>query len=306
MRPELAASYSFCARVARERAGNFYPSFLLLPVDRRRSMVALYAFMRRTDDIADEPGEPAAKRPALADWGDTLDRVVGGASDPGGWPGWPALADAVVRHGIPVRYLHAVIEGVAMDVEPRPFETFDELAGYCYRVASVVGLCCLHVWGYRPEGGRAEELAEACGRALQLTNILRDVGEDARNGRVYLPREDLRRFGVDPGDLRASAASEPLRRLLEFEARRAYDEYERGRPLAALVDPAGRPMLRAIVGIYRALLDEIARRGYDVLVERITVPAWRKGLIVLRSYAGGWPGPPHRVAAPHGPADPLR
>ena len=117
------------------------------------------------------------------------------------WPGFPALADTVSRHAIPGDLLEKAIDGVSMDVEPRRFATFDDLEDYCYHVASVVGLCCLHIWGYRSEGGKAERLAEACGIALQLTNIIRDVREDARNGRIYLPEEDLARFRVDPAEL---------------------------------------------------------------------------------------------------------
>lgn len=296
MTPELAASYDACTRVAKSQARNFYPSFLLLPPDRRRSMCALYAFMRRTDDIADEPGDVGAKRAALDAWRTALTLSLSGTAAPDPWVGWPALADAVARHDIPHRHLHEVIDGVAMDLEPRDFATFDDLYAYCYRVASAVGLCCLHIWGYRSDGGRAEALAEACGIALQLTNIIRDVREDALNGRVYLPQEDLRRFGVDRNDLAAREVSEPLRRLLEFEARRAYAEYDRSLALAALVDPAGRPMLRAIVGIYRSLLDEIARRRFEVLRARVSVPGWRKVLIALRAYAGRGRAPRARGA----------
>jgi 15-cis-phytoene synthase len=287
--PDLGASYEFCAEVARHEARNFYPSFLLLPADRRRSMCALYAFLRRSDDIADEPGPVPSKQAALESWRATLAaRVAGGGAGPTAdpWPGWAALADTVARHAIPVRHLDEVLDGVAMDLEPRPFATFDELHGYCYHVATAVGLCCLHIWGFRSEGGRAEALADATGQALQLTNIIRDVAEDARNGRVYLPADDLARFGVGHDDLTAAHAGEPLRRLLEFEARRAYDYYAQARPLAGLVDPVGRPVLVALVGVYQALLDEIARRRYDVLAGRVSVPRWRKLAIVAGALAG--------------------
>ncbi len=189
----------------------------------------------------------------------------------------------MTRHEIPHQYLFDVLDGVAMDLDPRPFVTFDDLYRYCYRVASAVGLCCIHIWDFRSDGGRAEALAEACGIALQLTNILRDVREDAENGRIYLPREELQRFGVRPEELSAERPSDPLRALLAFEARRAYDYYEKARPLAALVAPVGRPVLWTIVGIYRALLDEIVRRDYDVLAGRVTVSPWRKVSIALRS-----------------------
>jgi phytoene synthase len=280
----LRSSYRFCAALSRREAKNFYYSFLPLPPDRRRSMCALYAFMRYTDDLADEPGSPKEKVGALGAWRLSLDDALGGRSD--AWPGLPALADTVHRHAIPPRHLHEVIDGVAMDVRPRPFVTFDELYHYCYHVASAVGLCCLHIWGYRSEGGRAEALGEACGIALQLTNILRDVREDAEAGRIYLPREDLERFGVEPGELLERRPSDRVRELLAFQRRRAYDYYEKAGPLAGLVDPVGRPVLGAIVGIYRALLDEIARRHYDVLAARVALPPWRKAAITLRALAG--------------------
>ncbi len=283
----LRTSYRFCRDLSRREAKNFYYSFMLLPPNRRRAMCALYAFLRHTDDLADEPGPIDGKRVALDQWRSDLDATFDGQS--GAWPGLPALADTVRRHAIPKSYLHEVIDGVAMDVEPLPFETFDDLYKYCYLVASAVGLSCIHIWGYRSEGGRAEHLAEKCGIALQLTNILRDVREDARLGRIYLPLEDLARFGVSPADLKADTPSPAARALFEFEGRRAYDFYSEAAPLIRLVAPVGRPVLRAIVGIYRALLDEIVRRDYDVLAHRVSLSPWRKAAITLRSLAGGFP-----------------
>jgi 15-cis-phytoene synthase len=280
----LAASYRFCGAISRREAKNFYYSFLVLPPERRRSMCALYAFMRHTDDLADAPGPVAARYDALEVWRHDLDRALSGRAE--AWPGLPALADTVHRHGVPARYLHEVLDGVMMDLHPRPFTTFDDLYAYCYRVASAVGLSCLHIWGYRSEGGRAEELAEACGIALQLTNIIRDVREDALNGRIYLPDEDLARFGVSPEDLLAAHPGDSVRALLEFEGRRAYSYYGKAAPLARLVAPVGRPVLQTIVGIYRALLDEIERRDYDVLAARVSLPPWRKAAIAVRSLAG--------------------
>ena len=278
---ELRASYDFCSGVSRREARNFYYSFLVLPADRRRSMCALYAFLRRTDDLADAPGPVGPKAKALADWRLALDDALASRSE--GWPGWLALVDTVRAHEIPSRHLHDVIDGVEMDLSPRPFATFDDLSAYCYRVASVVGLSCLHIWGYRSNGGRAEALAEACGIALQLTNIIRDVREDALNGRVYLPRDELRRFGVDPAELAAPRPTGRVRALLAYQGARAASYYRKAEPLASLVDPVGRPVLAAIVGIYRALLDEIVRRDYDVLAGRVALPAWRKLAITARS-----------------------
>ena len=293
---ELAASYDFCREIARREAKNFYYSFQLLPEARRKSMCALYAYLRRTDDIADASGDVGDKTDALARWRDDLNQTLAG-HPAAGWAGWVALGDIASRHAIPSAYLTDVIDGVAMDLDPRPFVTFGDLEAYCYRVASVVGLSCVHIWGFRSEGGEAERLAEACGVALQLTNIIRDVREDALNGRVYLPTEDLLRFGVDPRELAAPVASARVRALLEYEGWRAAERYKKARPLAPLVDPAGRPALLAIVGIYRRLLDEIIRRDYDVFTERVSLSPLRKTWITLFALRG-WFSPSDRSAGP--------
>lgn len=277
----LDASYRFCGEIARREARNFYHAFRLLPPEPRRAMCALYAFMRHADDLADGDEAADEKEAALVAWRRDLDAALEGR--PSAWPGLAALADVVERHAIPPSLLHEVIDGVEMDVEPRRFAHFDDLADYCRRVASAVGLCCIHIWGFDSEGGEAERLAERCGLALQLTNILRDVREDAERGRIYLPEDDLRRFGVEPGDLAAERPSEPLRRLLAEYARKAYEYYQDGAKLVPLVDPPGRPVLLTIVGIYRALLDEIVRRDYDVLSARARIPGWRKLAVALRS-----------------------
>lgn len=285
MRDRLDESYRYCGDLARREAKNFYYSFRLLPPSRRRSMCALYAFMRHTDDLADEPGTTGGKRMSLDAWQSSLDHALDGQKYD--WPGLLALADAVQRHHIPRSFLNEVIVGVAMDLEPLPFATFEDLYQYCYRVASVVGLCCIHIWGYESREGEAERLAEKCGIALQLTNILRDVGEDARMGRIYLPVEDLERFRVTSDDLKGDQGGDRVRDLLQFQAERAYGYYREAAPLVHLVDPVGRPVLRAIVGIYRALLDEISRRDYDVLGRRVALSRWTKTLITLRSIVAG-------------------
>lgn len=281
MDERLVESYNFCRDLSSKEAKNFYWSFRLLPPERRRSMCALYAFMRRTDDIADDPGDPGVKRDALNAWRDSLHRAIAGGTDE--WPGLAALGDSVRRYSIPSKHLEDVIDGVEMDLESRTFATFDDLYPYCYRVASAVGLACIHLWGFRSDGGRAESMAEACGIALQLTNIIRDVREDALNGRVYLPQEDLARFGVTREDFVAESPSHQLRELLAFEATRAREFYDRSKALDGLVFRSGRPVLRAISGIYRALLDEIVDRDYDVLSRRVSLPSWRKAWIAARS-----------------------
>ena len=287
----LAESYRFCGEIARREARNFYHAFRLLPADRRRSMCALYAFMRRSDDLADCEAPTEEKARSLAEWRRDLDAALDGRDAP--WPGLAAVADAIRRAGVPPALLHEVVDGVEMDLTPRRFQTFDDLAGYCRKVASAVGLCCIHIWGYESDGGRAERLADRCGLALQITNILRDVREDAENGRVYFPQEDLDRFGVGDADLRAARTGPALRGLLEDYAARAYAYYDEAAGLVPLVAPVGRPVLLTISGIYRALLDEIVRRDYDVLAGRASVPGRRKLAIALRAlpsryFAGGW------------------
>ena len=292
----LQNSYRFCGKVARREARNFYYAFLLLPPVQRRSMCAVYAFLRHTDDLADEPGSALEKLRALDDWRRELDAALIGKGT--AWPGLPALADTVERHGIPSNLLYEVIEGVLMDVRVRCFETFEDLADYCHHVASVVGLSCLSIWGYRSEGGKAEQFAEGYGVALQLTNIIRDVGEDARNGRIYLPRVDLARFNVQPEELSANGQpSDRIRELVAFEGQRAYQFYDQGRPLAPLVAPVGRPVLLTIVGIYRALLDEIRRRDYNVLSSRVSLPTHRKLAIAVHALAARFAVPDSNFAS---------
>jgi len=296
----LQASYRFCGALARREARNFYYAFLLLPSAGRRSMCALYAFLRHTDDLADEPGPAAAKARALDAWRLDLDSALAGTGT--AWPGLAALADTVARHSIPSDLLQKAIDGVLMDVKPRRFEAFDELRDYCYHVASVVGVACLHIWGYRSEEGTAERLAESCGIALQLTNIIRDVREDAENGRIYLPEEDLARFGVEKSELgRAGRPGERVRALLAFEGERAKEYYEGADQLIPLVDRDGRPVLKTIMGIYRALLDEIVRRDYNVFSARVSVSPWRKIAIAVRALAARSAAVDHRRSPASGP-----
>ncbi len=284
MTRQLRASYAFCSELSRREAKNFYYSFLVLPPGRRRAMCALYAFLRHTDDLADGEGIPGDKLLALALWRANLVAAISGEEN--SWPGLPALADTIRKYAIPVRHLHDVIDGVSMDLYPTYYSTFEDLRKYCYHVASAVGLACIHIWGYQSQSGNAEKLAESCGIALQLTNIVRDVREDAEKGRVYLPLEDLKRFDLCPEDLFRPRPPARLRELLRFEGARAYDLYRESQPLVGLVSPVGRPVLRSIVGIYRALLDEIARRDYDVMSQRVSVGSWRKAAITLSSLAG--------------------
>src|SRR6266851_6594836 len=203
----LAESYAFCRRVARTRAKNFYYSFVLLPGEQRNAMCAIYAFMRYCDDLSDEPG---ASLEPLERWRCALVDALAGKFD--AYPAWPAFYHTVERYRIPNAYFFQVIEGVKSDLEPRQLATFDELYRYCYQVASVVGLTTIHVLGF--DSPEALPLAEKCGVAFQLTNILRDIGEDAARGRIYLPAEDLDRFDYPPVNLSRKEQDERFRALM--------------------------------------------------------------------------------------------
>ncbi len=284
----LADSYRYCRRLARARAKNFYYSFLLLSPAQRDAICAVYAFMRHCDDLSDDPAEggAAAARRALEEWRGGLHLALEG--DPPPHPVWPALADTARRYAIPRQYLDEMIDGVTSDLEPRRLASFDELYHYCYQVASVVGLTIIRIFGYRSEA--ALPLAEKCGVAFQLTNILRDVREDAERGRVYLPAEDLERFGVDPADFARGLRGAGFDELMRFEIERARAYYGESRPLLALVHPRSRPSLWALIRIYRRLLERIEASGYDVLNRRVRVPPWEKVAILLSAPAAAMRG----------------
>jgi phytoene synthase len=287
-------SYRYAAGVARRRARNFYYSFLLLPAPQRKAICAIYAFMRYCDDLSDDAAA-GDRAEAIARWRSDLENALEGRFTD--HPIWPAFHDAVTRYRIPREYFFEMIEGVSSDLGPRRIETFEELYRYCYRVASVVGLTIVHIFGFR--SSEALPLAEKCGIAFQLTNILRDIREDALLGRVYLPAEDLARFGVNPAEFRSGGEiSAGFALLMKWEAIRARRYYEAAAPLIELVDEASRASLWALVEIYRRLLDRIERANYDVLNQRVTVPAREKAWIVLRAFAG--------AARRHGRVPPVR
>ena len=289
-----------CERIVRRHARTFTLASYFLPARKRRAAFAFYAFCREADDIVDSAESSDKKTVARQLQCHRRDLVEALDARPRG-PVFREVLWAVREFSIPGEIMFELLDGVARDLEPGMYDTWDDLERYCEGVASTVGVMCAHVFGV-PGGRRQLDIAighaRTLGVAMQLTNILRDVREDARNGRVYLPQDELDFFGVDRAALSAATMHDPLRRLLAFEARRAYDEYDRGRALVALVDPAGRPMLRAITGIYRALLDEIVGRDYDVLRDRARVPSWRKAWIVWRSYAGREPGAVSRRPTP--------
>lgn len=276
---EVDQSYAYCVRVARTRAKNFYYSFLLLSKPQRRAMCAIYAFMRYCDDLSDDPG---ANRAAIERWRTELEDALEGRFS--GHPVWPAFHHTVSRFGIPHEYFREMIAGVLGDLEPRTFETFDQLYRYCYQVASVVGLTIIHIFGF--DTRTALPLAEKCGVAFQLTNILRDIREDAELGRIYLPTEDLRRFGVTSDDLRAGNRNNAFLELMRFEAGRARKYYDESAPLLDLIHPRSRPSLWALIAIYSRLLERIEATNYDVFRRRVRLSTVEKGWIVARAMVG--------------------
>ncbi len=276
----LGTSYDYCRRLTQRAAQNFHFAFLTLPRDKYDAMCALYAFMRITDDLGDDPREPVtARRQALHAWREAVHAALEGRAD--AHPALPAFADTVARHEIPHQYLEALFTGVERDLEPVRIANFQELSDYCYHVAGVVGLCCIHIWGFSDD--EALPIAIDCGFALQLTNILRDLAEDWSLGRVYLPAEDLARFGYTLEDLSNQVYDDRFRDLMRFQADRARSSYQRAERLFVWLHPTGRPILRAILEIYGGLLEEIERRRYDVFSQRVSLPTWKKLWIAGRA-----------------------
>lgn len=276
MATTIEESYRYCERVARTRAKNFYYSFVLLDRPRRLGMCAVYAFMRYCDDLSDDLAL-ANRRESIAGWKRDFEKALAGSPDDN--PLWPAFLDTVQRFRIPHEYFFEMIEGVSEDLEPRKVATFDELYRYCYRVASVVGLTVIHIFGF--EDPRALELAEKCGIAFQLTNIVRDVREDVGLNRVYLPAEDLARFGVTALD----RETPEFLALMRFEGERARRYYEESRPLIGMVTLKTRSSLWALIEIYRRLLDRLEASDYRVLEgPRVRLSTFEKLGIVVQAF----------------------
>jgi len=279
---EVAQSYQECRRVAREAASNFYYAFFMLPQAKRDALCALYAFMRSVDDVSDAAGGIADKQRGIARWRASLDAAVSGNVNAHAI--LPAFADTLQRYQIPPRYFHDLISGAEMDLSVSEYGTFERLREYCYRVAGTVGLTCLHVFGF--DDPRAPELAEKLGIAFQLTNIIRDVSADYGMRRVYLPQDDLQKFGVRPSDLGRGPLTPAVASLLEFECARARDFYHEGVQLIPRVHEDSRAALWALVRIYSGLLRHIEERGYDVFSGRVRLSTPEKAGILLRARFG--------------------
>ena len=281
----LDHSYTYCERLTRREAANFYPAFRVLPGSQRRAMCALYAFLRVTDDLTDGPGSAAEKQNALNRWRHQFDGALFGDYT---HPLHPAFHHTIRYHGIPRAYLDAVLDGVEMDLRQLSYGTFAELYRYCYRVASAVGLACIHIWGFQSEEARTH--AESAGIALQLTNILRDLKEDVGRGRIYLPQEDMKRFAYNAEQLSRGERTAEFCDLMAFQAERTRTYYRAARPLFKLLTPAGRAVFQIILGTYEGLLDAIEECHFDVFSKRISLSPWRKMSLVVRAIPArlGW------------------
>ncbi len=274
------------------RDTNFYYSFLVLPAEKRRAIVAVWDFCRAVDDAVDEapaglsPDDQRSAASQLAGWREELAACYGQGSprtDQG-----RALAPLVARFSLPRDAFEAVIDGVAMDLERSRYRTFDELREYCLRVASAVGLLCIEIFGYTDP--RTRGYAIDLGIALQLTNIVRDVGTDLARGRIYLPVEDLARFGCTEDDLRAGVVSDRVKSLLAHECARAREFYDRAERELPRVDRRRMVAARIMAGIYHAILVRIERSGYRVFDRTIRVPRPRRAAIAAAIWARAMSG----------------
>jgi phytoene synthase len=289
-------AYARCEAITREQAANFYYGIRLLSGERRRAMCAVYAFARRADDIGDGDLPTVRKLEELRAQDTVLAALAQGSPEPGD-PVATALDDARLRFPLPLEALGELVEGVRMDVEGTRYETFEQLVPYCRRVAGAVGRVCLAIFGlrerYRGELDRAYGLADDLGVALQLTNILRDVREDAAGGRIYLPGEDLRRFGLPdrPAALLtalppAAADGPAFEQLVAFEAARAREWFARGMALTPMLDRRSAACVLAMAGIYRRLLERIDAAPVTALSGRMSLPAREKAWVAARGLLG--------------------
>jgi phytoene synthase len=276
----LVESYRECAQIARREAKNFYWSFVTLPREKRMAMCAIYAFMRKSDDIADGAANPEDAAEQLAQWRKQIHAALA-ENDAASDKILPALADTVRKFSIPHRHFDELLDGTVMDQNVTRYETFQDLYKYCYHVASVVGLVVLPVLGYSDK--RALEHGEACGIAFQLTNILRDVKEDAAMGRVYLPQEDLKKFGVGEEQIFRNEYTPQFVELMNFEAARASEYYQRARPLLGLVTRESRATLAVMMDIYGGLLEKLRREKFRVFDGKISLSAPKKVAIVMKN-----------------------
>ncbi len=282
MASELDQAYEYCRRLTKERAKNFYYAFITLPGEKRRAIYAAYAFCRLCDDATDDDIAAAEKLRLVAEQRSLLAGLSAGRPD---GQVYVALQDAIDTYGIPMEYLEEVINGVEMDISKTRYATFEELREYCYRVASSVGLVCIEIFGY--DDPDAREHAVDLGLAMQLTNILRDVEEDMERDRVYIPQEELARFGCSEDDIFQGRVNDNFRDLMRFQVERAREYFRKGKRLLPLLSPRSRACPAVLHGTYSRLLDRIEASGYNVFGRRVSLSTGEKLVLMARLWANG-------------------
>jgi len=274
--------HAYCQNKAAQSGSSFYYSFLFLPEERRRAIMALYAFCREVDDVVDDCSDPATARATLAWWRQELAAAFHGTPQ---HPVARALAEIAPRFNLAEAQLAEIIAGMQMDLEYNRYPSFEVLRQYCHRVAGVVGLLSAEIFGFQDP--RTREYATDLGLAFQLTNIIRDVGEDARRDRIYLPLDEIERHGVSVADISASRETDNFRRLIEFQIERALGYYRDAFAKLPAIDRRAQRAGIIMAAIYRALLDEIQRDGCRVLTRRTALTPIRKLWIAWRTWIKG-------------------
>ena len=277
--PQLDLAYKQCRLVTRRTAKNFYYAFITLPDRKRKAIYAAYAFCRLCDDAADEEISTEEKLRLLGDLRGKLSCAHSG--QPSG-PVFTALAHATSTFGIPEEYLQEVVSGVEMDLTKSRYQDFEELRTYCYRVASVVGLICLQIFGY--SNVRAREHAIDLGMAMQLTNILRDIKEDLERDRVYLPLDEIRDSGYSVEELKAGVVNQPFRQLMAFQVHRARQYFRSGFKVLPYISPRSRACPAVLGQIYSHILDKIEARDFDVFDRRVSLSSREKYLVTVQTW----------------------
>lgn len=280
---ELAAAYEECRQVTRREARNFYFAFLTLPAKQRRAIYVAYTFCRYCDDSVDAEGSHAEKLERINHLRRMLDQTYAGKATE---PLFIGLADVAATYSIPQQYFQEVLNGVESDLVKTRYANFEELQGYCYQVASAVGLICIHIFGYRG-GEEARRGAIDLGLAMQLTNICRDVREDWEFGRVYLPQDEMARFGVSESDIAGGVVTDGFARLMQYQIERARERFASGRQLLPYLSRRSRGCPAALGLIYGGVLDKIEAAGYDVFRERIGLSKSAKLALMARAWVTG-------------------
>jgi len=274
--------HEYCQTKAAQSGSSFYYSFLFLPEERRRAITALYAFCREVDDAVDDCSDAVTARATLAWWRQELAAAFHGAPQ---HPVARALAEIAPRYNLAEARLAEIIDGMQMDLDYNRYPSFEVLRQYCHRVAGVVGLLSAEIFGYQDR--RTLDYAADLGMAFQLTNIIRDVGEDARRDRIYLPLDEIERHGVSVADISAARESESFRRLIEFQIERALGFYRDAFAKLPAIDRRAQRAGIVMSAIYRATLDEIRRDGCRVLTRRVSLTPIRKLWIAWRTWIRG-------------------